>query len=128
MATLTSRASAITPARKYIRNNRKRKMKRAVDVLITLALPVALLTVWQVASVKQIFPPIFIPPLKNVILNFADQIRTGLLCQDLKVSMIRVVQGYAIGASLGVALGVLMGISATLNRLFFGLLNGIRQI
>lgn len=105
-----------------------KRRKQAAHICRALLLPVIFLIAWQIVSVKEVFPPIFIPSVKSVFLNFVDQLQSGLLLSDLRVSLFRVLQGYAIGALLGIGLGILMGISATVNELFYTLLNGIRQI
>jgi len=104
------------------------KLRKSINVFVSLILPVALVCFWHYVTVNKIFPPVFMPTLTKIWSAFLKQANSGLIWRDTGVTLKRVLEGYLIGALLAIVLGVLMGISATVNRLFSGILNGIRQI
>jgi signal transduction histidine kinase len=106
--------------------NRLNKALLLVDPWI---LPVVLILAWHITTaVTKTVAPTLIPPLKSVYLNLVKQLKSGLLVSDLSISAIRVIKGYLVGAGLGIVFGVLMGVSRHVNKMFSGILSGIRQI
>lgn len=74
------------------------------------ALPVALLTVWQVGSSAGWWSSLVLPSPLAVAGEFASLIKDGTLPQNLLVSLQRVVIGAGIGITAGTTLGILSGL------------------
>jgi NitT/TauT family transport system permease protein/taurine transport system permease protein/sulfonate transport system permease protein len=84
----------------------------------------AFLLLWQAASVTGIFGRVspeyslfLLPPPKVVFLALAEMIRTGYLWDNLSVSIVRVLIGFALSVLIGVPLGIGMAIVPTVNNL-----------
>jgi len=65
---------------------------------------------------------------KAVLDTGIDLIRSGVLWENYRASLTRVIIGFALGGSLGTLIGLLLGISTWADRLFGPLLTAIRQI
>lgn len=88
-------------------------MKRAFQYLI---LPIAILVIWQSLSQAGFIKPIILPPPSKVVQTFWDLIKTGQLPQHIWISILRVLEGFALAALLGIGLGIGTGLSQVLNR------------
>ncbi len=82
-----------------------------------VALPVALLAAWQAAFELGYIRPILLPPPTRVGKAFVDLAASGDLFRHLGVSLLRVLEGFAIAALVGLPLGIGIGLSRTLDRL-----------
>lgn len=82
-----------------------------------VALPVALLAAWQAAFALGYIRPILLPPPTRVGKAFVDLAASGDLFRHLGVSLLRVLEGFAIAALVGLPLGIGIGLSRTLDRL-----------
>ncbi|WP_404941986.1 ABC transporter permease [Pseudomonas danubii] len=91
-------------------------------------LPLALLTLWQVASAGQwVDANILVSPLA-VLSTTVDGLRDGSLLGGMGLSLGRALGGLALGGGLGLALGLLLGLSRLSERLLGPTLAAIRQI
>jgi NitT/TauT family transport system permease protein len=79
--------------------------------LLSIASPVALLVIWQIASSVGALDARFVPSPVSIGLAAYDLIATGELFMHLEVSLFRIFAGFALGAIPGIAIGVLMGLS-----------------
>lgn len=91
-------------------------------------IPVIIIIIWIVLSESGRFSSLIMPTIGNIGGAFVDSVKKGTMGNDLKVSFLIVIRGYAIGAVLGLLLGVLMGISKYVNQLLSPMFNAIRQI
>ena len=82
-----------------------------------VALPVALVAVWQAAFELGWIRPILLPPPTKVGKAFLDLAASGDLFRHLGVSLLRVLEGFAVAALVGLPLGIGIGLSRTLDRL-----------
>ncbi|MFW6074541.1 MAG: 1,4-dihydroxy-2-naphthoate octaprenyltransferase [Chloroflexota bacterium] len=82
--------------------------------LLTLALtalgPVLVLAVWEVLARSEIINPLFFPPPTSLQSTAQDLIESGELWSDTRISLVRILTGFAIAAVPGVFLGLLMGL------------------
>jgi sulfonate transport system permease protein len=78
-------------------------------VVIAVAFPLALLALWQCAAARAWLPVQILPPPELVADTLHQLWTSGELPAHLRISFLRVVQGFLIGASLGVGLGLVMG-------------------
>lgn len=83
--------------------------------LISILSPIALLIIWQIASYIGILDRRFVPSPVGIGYAAYDLVATGELFTDLKVTLLRMFLGFAIGAIPGIAVGLLMGLSRWLR-------------
>lgn len=91
-------------------------------------LPVLLLVIWQVASVTGLADRNFLPPLQDLGARLVTEWTTGTLAQDLGLSLLRDLAGFAIGSVLGIGLGLVLGFSPLAARIIGPSLLVHRQI
>ena len=77
--------------------------------VISSAIAVALITMWEVMARNGLISPLLAPAPSNVVVALADALRTGEIITHLIATMYRVVAGILIGGSAGVILGLAMG-------------------
>ncbi|MFJ8332182.1 ABC transporter permease [Streptomyces sp. NPDC094437] len=82
----------------------RRVARRAV---LAGALPLALVTVWWLASAGSTDP--FRPPLRTILRAFAEVWTGERLRADVVPSLLRLLAGYALAAVAGVAVGTVVG-------------------
>jgi NitT/TauT family transport system permease protein len=75
------------------------------------------LALWQAASTVALRSILF-PSLTRTLVALVATVESGVLPQDLWVTLLRVLTGFLIGSLAGAALGLLMG-SVTVARKFF---------
>lgn len=94
--------------------------------LQVLALPVALVGTWWIASAGS--TSFFWPPLSEIFSTFPDTWLTGRLTDDVLPSLVRLSIGYLLAALIGVAAGIAIGGSPTLRALLEPALEFFRAI
>jgi sulfonate transport system permease protein len=100
-------------------------------LLLPFITPLVVLILWQVLSDRGILRPTILPSPRAIAGAFGDLAASGQLAQNLEVSLLRVFEGFGIGAGLGILLGLLMGLFPRLERalsLVTGLLRPIPTI
>ncbi len=100
-------------------------MKRKI---LGLVVPAAILILWGIVSILGIFPESILPKISDVIHAFIDMTVSGILLEDLGVSILRVLEGYLAAAVLGILIGAAMGMSDTVYDLLMPTFTAIRQI
>ncbi|MFF5083417.1 ABC transporter permease [Actinoplanes sp. NPDC000266] len=95
-------------------------------VLLALALPVALIAVWWVASAGS--TSFFWPPLRTIVEAFPQTWTADPLVNDVLPSLARLAIGYLIAVVAGVALGVAIGSSRTLREICEPVLEFLRAV
>lgn len=86
---------------------------------------------WQAASDQGFLKPSILPAPRVLFHIFLDLLQSGELIANLKVSLLRVIEGFTLGAGLGLILGSAMGLSKRMERslvLITGLLRPIPTI
>ena len=79
-------------------------------ILLMLALPVLVIGVWEVLSHLGMIRSTILPAPSVIGRTFLEAILSGEILRHIGISLLRVIQGYTIGASLGVVLGILTGL------------------
>lgn len=87
-----------------------RTARRAIEVVLTLSAPAIILGIWEVLSRTGRINPLFWPPPSSLWGTFTDLVQHGGLLTDVRVSLVRIVGGFLLGAVPGVALGLAMGL------------------
>lgn len=114
-----------------MRNQEKagtRKRRAAVHVLLTLALPAAILLFWEWGVRTGKLNGNVVPPPTKLWKTFISLAVSGKLGQGLLISIRRVLEGFLIAAAAGIAVGFLMGLFAPVNRLLSSVVNILRPI
>ncbi|HUG38510.1 MAG TPA: hypothetical protein VML54_16240 [Candidatus Limnocylindrales bacterium] len=76
---------------------------------MTLAVPLALLALWEIASRLAILSPRYFPPPTVVAAVMADRLVAGELAGEVLVTLTRLGLAFVLAAGPGVGLGLLMG-------------------
>ena len=84
--------------------------RRAVELALTLAAPLLLLAVWEALSRAGLLDGRFWPPPTSLWGTAWELIRDGSLVTNVRISLGRIVIGFALGAVPAVALGLAMGL------------------
>ncbi len=93
------------------------RFRKVRHLLEYVALSVAALAVWQGLYQLGYIKPIILPPPSLVAAAFQDLVKSGAMTRHVGISVIRVLEGFAIAALLGLSLGIAIGLSRTLDRL-----------
>jgi sulfonate transport system permease protein len=95
---------------------------------LSLVLPVALLAVWEGSSRIGFIPRTLLPAPTTIATATWTLFADNELQQHLLVSLLRIVEGFALGASLGLIMGALTGSSRTLERLVDPMVQVLRPV
>ncbi|WP_372393178.1 aliphatic sulfonate ABC transporter permease SsuC [Xanthomonas sp. NCPPB 3582] len=96
--------------------------------LVPWLLPLAVLTVWQIAASTGWLPERILPAPDAVLRAAATLVQSGELWQHLAISSWRAALGLAIGGGIGLALGLLTGVSPVAERLLDSSLQMLRHV
>jgi NitT/TauT family transport system permease protein len=88
----------------------KRARRRLIEIVLTVSAPVIVLLIWEALSRSGRINQIFWPPPSSLWDTLTKLLDKGDLIDDIRVSTIRILAGFAIGAIPGVALGLAMGL------------------
>ncbi len=105
-----------------------RVLSHALRASLGLALPVVLLVVWSLACKHEWVPPQLLPAPDMVRDTFVDEVRSGDLWANVRISLERVLVGFAAGSAAGLALGTAMGLSRRLEDYVYPLFNVLSQV
>ncbi|WP_456799029.1 ABC transporter permease subunit [Bradyrhizobium sp. USDA 4473] len=86
-------------------------MSRHSLLLLSWLAPLVLLIVWELLAQAGWLSPQVLPAPSKVVRTAVKLATSGSLLNDLGVSLLRAVSGFAIGGSIGFALGILVGFS-----------------
>jgi sulfonate transport system permease protein len=93
-----------------------------------LAVPLALLVVWQLLSSLGVIPPTALDSPATIASALWDLTQSGTLQESLLISLQRAGQGFAIGATAGLIAGLISGLSYVGERAFDASLQMLRTI
>jgi sulfonate transport system permease protein len=96
-----------------------------------LVVPVLLLALWQTACDRGWFQSSYLPSPLVIGATLVSMVQSGELWENLRVSLVRVFEGFALGAGAGTFLGLAMGLFPRLEKalsLLTGLLRPIPTI
>jgi NitT/TauT family transport system permease protein len=110
--------------------------KKIINLLIPWFIPFFILLFWIISS-NSGFIPEYILPHPSDVLKTASHYFFGSsqnvpynarFISDFSVSILRVFLGFAIAALIGIPLALLTGRRKNFNRLFTGIINGVRAV
>ncbi|MCX6499415.1 MAG: ABC transporter permease [Arthrobacter sp.] len=96
---------------------RKRPLNRRATLALSIASPVVLLLLWEVASRSGMVDARFFPAPSGVFLALAKRLTGSELWGHIGISLSRIVIGFLIGAVPAVILGLAMGLSAVIRAI-----------
>ncbi|GEO37948.1 sulfonate transport system permease protein [Skermanella aerolata] len=102
--------------------------KRAGTIAAALIFPASLFLVWQVASLFDLVPAQILPDPRLVLATFREFYDTGDLAFHARISLLRVLQGFALGAGAGLLLGIAMGLSRRVREFVEPLFLALAQV
>lgn len=104
----TGRPSVRGDSSRAKRNSLK---SRLASLALGLALPLLVLTVWQIAGQSGWVDTLFLPTPLAILESLAELIRSGELARHFGISIGRAAAGFALGGGLGLLLGLWTGFS-----------------
>ena len=111
---------------------RHARRRRTIEVGLGIAVPIALLGLWQAASVNGWIDRIFYPAPTDVVAYMRDRAFSnspgGHMWGDVGYSVKRVLYGYLWGAVAGVAAGVVMGMNRWIRSALQPMLNALYTV
>jgi sulfonate transport system permease protein len=107
---------------------RLRRLLPSRGSLLGMAAPLALLALWQAATVLGLFEPSQLPGPLDVLAAGRELLARGELLAHLLVSLQRVLLGFALGGGLAVAIGAAVGLSQRTEALLGPTLQALRAI
>jgi sulfonate transport system permease protein len=111
-----------------LERHRPRWMSRLGIIALGLALPILIAVIWQsAASLGLIDATIWASPAL-VVLAFIQQLQDPQFWSDFGASLLRDIQGTAIGIAVGLPAGLALGLSRFTSELFAPLLDAAKAI
>ena len=95
-------------------SKKKHSILNGLEYILLLLI---ILAVWTVMEKKGALNTVIMPAPSKIFTTFLNLVKSGLLWNNLLISLTRVLKGYLIAASLGIVLGILIGLFRHLNRL-----------
>lgn len=111
MAGLAEIRSIALPKKLGVDLSPRALMRALGTVLLALVLPVTLLAVWEWLSRTGRINDIFFPPPTEIASTTWQLITNGDLIEQSRISAVRIVVGFLLGAVPGVAIGLAIGLS-----------------
>lgn len=96
---------------------RRRPLSRRTTLTLSIASPVVLLLVWELASRSGMVDARFFPAPSGVLLALAKGLMGAELWGHIGISLSRILIGFLIGAIPAVLLGLAMGLSAVVRAI-----------
>jgi sulfonate transport system permease protein len=96
--------------------------------VIALLFPAGLLVLWSISARFGWLPQQILPAPSEVMATLLDLAQNGELARDTGISLLRVVEGFAVGAALGLLLGIAMGLSPTIEDYVKPLFTAFAQV
>lgn len=125
--TVPATATGAAGARRGATSSGRRK-RSPRDVLLRASVPTAILALWFLGSAQGWIDEKQFPAPWQVADAFVELVSTGVLWENLSVSLGRVAVGFAIGGLLGLTLGVVAGLFRLGDQLLDPTLQMLRTI
>jgi NitT/TauT family transport system permease protein len=86
------------------------RRRRAIELVLTIAAPLLVLGIWEALARAGRLDPIFWPAPSTLWETLKELIVEDDLLGDVRISLLRILGGFLLGAIPGVALGLAMGL------------------
>ena len=103
-------------------------MRRPPDLVLSVATPLVILVLWELAVRMGALDFRFFPAPSQIAVAAQKLLYTGELFVDIEATLIRIAVGFAIGASAGVFAGLVLGGVRLLRAMFEPILSGLYVI
>jgi NitT/TauT family transport system permease protein len=87
-----------------------RQRRRLAESALTVAAPLALFALWEVLARTGLLDPRFWPPPSSLAATAGELLTDGTLLANIRISLVRILIGFLIGAAPAVVLGLVMGL------------------
>ncbi|MFD7866508.1 ABC transporter permease [Streptomyces sp. NPDC059783] len=104
---------------------RTHRRRRTLEVALAVAVPLALVLLWQLAAARSWIDARVYPAPSTILADGWDRAADGELWPDVRATLKRVLAGYAVGTVAGYALGLLMGSLALVRAALEPLLDAL---
>jgi len=84
--------------------------RRWLALVLALSGPFIVLGIWEALSRAEAINPLFFPPPTSLLPTVESLIESGQLWDDIRISMGRVLTGFAVAAIPGVLIGIMMAL------------------
>lgn len=88
---------------------RAHRRRLALEISLAVAVPTALILLWQLAAYRHWIDPRVYPAPSTIAADGWQRAADGKLWPDVWATLQRVIAGYAVGTAAGYAIGLLMG-------------------
>ncbi len=114
---ITASQPSATEEVKASRSMKTGGLRQIISVVEYLLFPVLLVGIWSYMGNTGKLNPVIIPSIQKTWKTSVKLLESGMLVKHLWVSLLRVLQGYAVAAVLGILLGIVIGLSRRAERL-----------
>jgi ABC-type nitrate/sulfonate/bicarbonate transport system permease component len=104
------------------------RRRRLLEIALTIAAPVILLAVWELISRSGSVNELFWPPPSSLWDTTVSMFREDDLLADVRVSVVRILAGFLLGALPGVVVGLAMGLSWPVRAFFMPVATAIYAV
>ncbi len=98
------------------------------NLLLRISGIALIIVIWEMVSLFNLVPWIFLPPLEDVLLELLNMIQSGEIFLDAGYSLLRVGLGFIIATGLAIPLGIITGWFPFAFRIFDPLIEVARPI
>jgi NitT/TauT family transport system permease protein/sulfonate transport system permease protein len=107
---------------------RYQRRRRSAEIGLGIAVPAALIALWQLAASNNWIDTRFFPAPSTIVDTADELIRSGELQDAVVASMRRVFLGFLIGVTSGIAVGMVMGMSRWVRAALEPLLDALYTV
>ncbi len=76
------------------------------------------LLIWEIIGRANIVPKEIFPPFTEILKEFFELLKTGILLKNFMKSLIRILIGFTLGSISGIIVGIIIGWNKLLNKAF----------
>jgi ABC-type nitrate/sulfonate/bicarbonate transport system permease component len=106
----------------------KMRRRRLIELILTFSAPLIILGIWEALSRTERIDPLFWPPPSSLWDTSVRLVRDQGLLTDIRVSLMRILGGFLLGAVPGVILGLAMGLFWPVRVFFMPIASAIYAV
>jgi len=85
------------------------------------------MALWEIAA-RLWIDPFFLPPLSAIFLGAFELLKKGLLLENIRISLVRILSGFFLGSLVAIPLGLIIGRSLVMRSIFDPYIHFLRFI